>query len=557
MQYQGVQKNLNQKWTGRILSTRSLADEFRNDFWPFAFAEGRSYCRSESQCNDLVEMMMNEFIGEYSRNPLPRDIYSEMIVKLGLLYGKTGGKEKGSAAARRSENAGFPYSGTGYSGYAPSGSAAPRPGTAYGGAGNWPVGGYQAPSYREAGTYRTDRYAAPEQPYGDAWRSPYQGRPAEGGYSGYSNGRPGAGFTPGAGNGYSRDFGYGNAAAYAQNQYAGPAGMPRQPEQEMPPAEPRTPVGYYGVNPAVPPADPVTAPGTVPGPGTENGQMPPMQSAGPAPQMEVPAAPAPQPSGMPAQPVMDGRMPQANEPVQAVSQPAQAAGNVQPVQVPGTMTGAQPVQSTLAGQAPVFAAPVQTAVPVGSIPMSTTVSVQPVMQIPVQPVMQAPVQTQTAIPNLAGVQDILGMKGSADSPEAQNMLLQAARLIQAYNAATKSNVGELEEEESEEENEIVEADPSKAASWRPPKFGFSRKQKKAEQAAGPAEPKKKKLKEEPVRQKVEVPDAKPENNTTRKAEKVDDGKSSTFSVINTILLILTGASVLFLIWETGLIQKLL
>ena len=56
---------------------------------------------------------------------------------------------------------------------------------------------------------------------------------------------------------------------------------------------------------------------------------------------------------------------------------------------------------------------------------------------------------------------------------------------------------------------------------------------------------------------VEVPDAKPENNTTRKAEKVDDGKSSTFSVINTILLILTGASVLFLIWETGLIQKLL
>ena len=238
-------------------------------------------------------------------------------------------------------------------------------------------------------------------------------------------------------------------------------------------------------------------------------------------------------------------MPQANEPVQAGVQPVQTAGNV------------QPVQAAQAGQSAVFTAPVQTAMPVGSIPMSTTVSVQPVMQIPVQPVMQAPVQPQTSIPNLAGVQDILGMKGGADSPEAQNMLVQAARLIQAYNAATKSNVGELEEEESEEENEIVEADPSKAASWRPPKFGFSRKQKKAEQAAGPAEPKKKKQKEEPVKPKVEVPDAKPENNTTRKAEKVDDGKSSTFSVINTILLILTGASVLFLIWETGLIQKLL
>lgn len=563
MQYQGVQNNLNQKWAGRILSTRSMADEFRSDFWPFAFAEGRSYCRSESQCSELVEMMMNEFIGEYSRNPLPRDIYSEMIVKLGLLYGKTGGKEKGSAASRRSESAGFPYTGAGYSGYASPGNAAPRPGTAYGSAGSFdpgrPLGGYQAPSYREPGSYRTDRYAVPEQPYGEAWRSPNQGRPAEGGYSGYSGystGRTEAGFVPGAGNGYSRDYGAGNSSApgYAPNRYAEPATMPRQPERQMPPVEPRAPGGYYGVNPNAPQGSPVSAAGTVPGAGMENGQMPFMQGAGPVPQMEVPAAPAPQPSGIPVQPAMDGRMPQANEPVQAGVQPVPTAGNVQPVQVPGTMASAQPVQ---AGQSAVFTAPVQTAMPVGSIPMSTTVSVQPVMQIPVQPVMQAPVQTQTSIPNLAGVQDILGMKGGADSPEAQNMLVQAARLIQAYNAATKSNVGELEEEESEEENEIVEADPSKAASWRPPKFGFSRKQKQAEQAAGPAEPKKKKQKEEPVKPKVEVPDAKPENNTTRKAEKVDDGKSSTFSVINTILLILTGASVLFLIWETGLIQKLL
>ena len=250
----------------------------------------------------------------------------------------------------------------------------------------------------------------------------------------------------------------------------------------MPPVEPRAPGGYYGVNPNAPQGSPVSAAGTVPGAGMENGQMPPMQCAGPVPQMEVPAAPAPQPSGIPVQPAMDGRMPQANEPVQAGVQPVPTAGNVQPVQVPGTMAGAQPVQT---GQSAVFTAPVQTAMPVGSIPMSTTVSVQPVMQIPVQPVMQAPVQTQTSIPNLAGVQDILGMKGGADSPEAQNMLVQAARLIQAYNAATKSNVGELEEEERQmflEELGITESGLDRLIKTSYDLLGYIRKRQNRRQA---------------------------------------------------------------------------
>ncbi|MBQ9009766.1 MAG: hypothetical protein IJ088_10615 [Clostridia bacterium] len=549
MQYQGMQKNLNQKWAGRILSTRSMADEFRNDFWTFAFAEGRSYCRDESQCRDLVEMMMNEFAGEYSRNPLPSDIYSEMIVKLGLLYGKTGGKEKKNASFSGNaypDSAGTSYNRTGYSGYAP-GSYAARPGTPYGGySGGYETGtnpgGYPGTaSYGSGAGYRPGNYSpAGQQPYtgAESWRAPSQGRPAEG-YSAYNPGGAGTGYAPGGDRGYPGGYGYGNPPAasggYTQNPYAGPAGagmVSPEPGRDVPPVQ-NAPGGWNAGNGF---NSQSTSPQAAPA-----GYQPPQpaQAAETVPQPGAPAA-APQVPEAPVQPT-----------------------NTQPVQVPGAQAGqpqAQPVQvaGAQAGQTPVYATPLQTAMPVGTIPMSTTVSVQPVMQIPVQPVMQASVQPQAQIPNLAGVQDILGMKGGADTPEAQDMLVQAARLIQAYNAATKSNVGEIVEEESEEESEIVEADPSKAASWRPPKFGFSRREKKAEKVQAPeAAAKGKKPKEEAARKKVDVPDAKPQNTTTRKQEKEDDGKSPTFSVINTILLILTGASVLFLIWETGLIQKLL
>ena len=579
MQYQGIQKDLNQKWAGRILSTRSMEDEFRNDFWAFAFSEGRSYCRNESQCQELVEMMMNEFVREYSRKPLPQDIYSEMIVKLGLLYGKTGGKSNSSARGQGTYqgSTGNSYVRTGYTGYPPVGNTySARADMPYSSSYN---GGFEAgrtsdrfqgaPSYRDPAGYRPNNYVPrTQQPYtgADAWKTPYQGRSGESSYSAFRPVPAGTGYGSGMSGAYSNNYSYGNqtpsAGGYARSSYAEPAGRPREesvrerpvtPERETPPMTQNVPGGWNAGN-EFNPQSPLTA--TASGLGAAiDGRQPPVQTSETTSQPPVSQTPgnmgqsaspvsgdslqgAPQVSGMPVQPTSQNSAAQPGIPA------VQTAGGQQ-VQMPGVQTG----------QPAVYTAPLQTAMPVGTIPMSTTVSVQPVMQIPVQPVMQSPVQQ--SIPNLAGVQDILGMKGGADSPEAQNMILQAARLIQAYNAVTKSNVGELEEEEAVEDNEIVEADPAKAANWRPPKFGFSRKEKKTEKKSSPAEPKAKKQKEEPVRKKVEVPDARPGNSTATKQEKEDDGKSPTFSVINTILLVLTGASVLFLIWETGLIQKFL
>lgn len=586
MQYQGMQEDLNRKWSGQTLYNQTAMDEFQNDFWQFSIAEAKSYCRSEQQCQDLVRRMMANFNREFASKPLPRDISTEIIVRLGLLYGKTGGN--------------ISASGMDVPGYY---SAAPKdPG--YTRAGRTPDpyavpdrGGYAQEPARQASQSRWDNQYTGASAYGSGRPSdPIRNDPYQGGYRQdtlqqdrawdsrpvsptYDTGRsrtdePAASgrFTPGGQNydpapyqsGYQDNSRMSNPGTY--NDRGMPINTPVQPVQSIPNGQTvmaqEKPVG----NP--PPVQPNAAPAPVysaapAAPGTPATPVTPAAPTASATQA-VPAAPT-----APATPVAPA------VPADSAA-PAVPAGAVPvtPQYVPymTTMPMGQAIPGAVQMAQPVMASTMPVGMPLGQMPVQT-ISMQPVMQVPVQPVLQTPVQATVVQPqtvrqakpaampeliNTDGVEELLGMTGNAESPEAQEVIAKAAQLIQAYNAANRVNDALADIDEEEVEDKTEEADPSKAAGWHPPKFG-KRKPKPKEKPAQVAQPKTAQAKPLQTKQNpVKSEPAKPQSSPmSRKAETEREEGSSVFSIINTALIILTVASVSFLIWETGLIQRFL
>ncbi|MBQ8092040.1 MAG: hypothetical protein IJ242_00465 [Clostridia bacterium] len=538
MQYQGMQRDLNKKWAGQTLYNSVVADEFRNDFWAFAITEAKSYCRDEIQCQQLVQRMTEEFKREYAQKPLPKDVYSEVIVRLGLIYGRGSGS---SDAARNSfggererfsgssASGAYTYSnrttgtygtqdrnntyGSRPAGYDPMGSS--------GNGRTWGANPY--PGYSSYGqTVQTDRsgYGVPQSNYTD-YRSAY-GRP-----SGQNSYR---GSDPVWGRG-ERVPPYSGGQPFASNPVPPAPGYSSYSGREPfvsgygPVSEPKPPVSAQSVN-----TEPTKA---VPGPVNQE---------------------------VPEKKPDEAEKPKETFKAETAAEKPVATGSTV---VPATASQAQPYvvygqQVPVQTGAPVSQTVMPVTMPYGQIPVQT-IPVQPIMQIPVQPVIQASVQAsapaQAPAPkpavNTAGVQDLLGIN-DADSPEAQAMIAQAAQLIQAYKAVTKGTSEDDEEElEAQAETpESEEADPSKASSWRPPKLALPKIQKPKQKE------KEKPAKAAPAKAKSE-PKAKPASAPAKKEQEPEEGKSSTFSIINTVLVVLTIASVSFLIWETGLIQRFL
>lgn len=474
MQFQGMQNDLNRKWAGQSLGLQSAMNEFRNDFWAFTVSEAKSYARDPNQCSELADRTMNEMFKEYGSRQLPRDIYSEIIVKVSLLYGRYG-DQLGKAGTQRPTS----YSGYGtFNGWGSPESSASRQNPAA-----QPNGSWYSQDSAAAGSYgRTP----------SGFESDYSGRNGSAPIFGQS-----AQYSP-----YSQP-----AGVNVQGTYQAPV----QPTYSSVPPMQQTPGQGFVQNPTQPYAQPV--------------QQPVMQQTVSPVQQPVVQQPVPPVQ----QPIMQ-QVPPVQQPI--IQQPV-----VQPVVPP-----VQPVMQTVVRPA-------------------VQQQVQPTVQQVQQPVQQGQTVMQagwTGNPQVqpiggfgsdasqttwiaSGVQDLPGYAGVQQTPENAQLFSQAEQLIRAYNIATRGvapqgmMMNSVEETPAGQPTAPVQAavQSNGAAAGQP-------------NAQGKAE----KTEQKPTTEQ------KPIENQEEESDEEDESRSLTFSVINTVLIILTLASVIFLVWETGVLQKI-
>lgn len=81
---------LRERWSGRTLEDPSDAYALHNDAWAAAMEEARGLCPDHETGRALARLALSEIVADHKSHPVSKDIYSEIVVKICLLYGKLG-----------------------------------------------------------------------------------------------------------------------------------------------------------------------------------------------------------------------------------------------------------------------------------------------------------------------------------------------------------------------------------------------------------------------------------------------------------------------------------